>query len=266
MRSIRNCVLATMKAARYAVVEPVQLRLARAAHQAEYSDRKANPLVSVVIPTYDRGQLLVERTLPSILTQTYSHLEIIIVGDCSPAATVALLDRPVDPRVQFINRPTRQDYPRDPRLRWYVSGNDATNYGYSLARGKWLAYFDDDDVMTPDHIEALLRFAQRGDYEFVAGLYEEERNGRREVRGHRIPDGPEFGGHGTWLRRSYLKMFRYNNDSWRKSYNRPQDIDCQLRMRRAGVRMELLEQVVSYVLPRPGQSTVGLEARLADAS
>ena len=41
----------------------------------------ANPLVSVVIPTYNRGRILVERSLASVLNQTYSNLEVIVVGD-----------------------------------------------------------------------------------------------------------------------------------------------------------------------------------------
>jgi hypothetical protein len=64
--------------------------------------------------------------------------------------------------------------------------------------------------------------------------------------------------------RSYLKFFKYNIHSWRKKYNRPQDIDFQIRMKQAGVRMQLFEQVVSYIRPRPGNTTIGLDARLEE--
>lgn len=238
------------------------MSIARARYEHLYSDTAESPLVSVAIPTYNRGQLLVQRTLPSIFAQTYKNIEIIIVGDCCPDETPELLMKVKDPRLRFINLPKRTKYPNDPACRWFISGLDPLNKGMDLARGKWIAYFDDDDIMTPDHVESLLRFAQRGNYEFVAGLYEEERDGQKHISGQKNSGSPEFGGHGTSLYRSYLRYFKYNKNSWRKAYNRPQDIDRQLRLRRAGVRMELLEKVVSYVVPRPGLTTIGLAARM----
>ncbi len=47
---------------------------------------------------------------------------------------------------------------------------------------------------------------------------------------------------------------------WRKSWNRNNDIDLSLRLYQAGVRMGFLDQVTAYVLPRPGEKSVGKEA------
>jgi len=261
-RTIPDKIISGFDSVRYSVTEPVLLCVARARYGHLYSDPAESPLVTIAIPTYNRGKLLVERTLPSIFAQTYKNIEVLIVGDCCPDDTPEVLANVVDPRLRFINLPKRTEYPDDPASRWFISGLNPLNKGMDLARGKWIAYFDDDDIMTPDHIEALLRFAQKGNYEFVAGLYEEERDGQKRVVGYKSPEYPEFGGHGTSLYRSYLRCFKYNRHSWRKAYNRPQDIDRQLRLRRAGVRMELLEKVVGYVVPRPGLTTVGLAARI----
>jgi glycosyltransferase involved in cell wall biosynthesis len=261
MRTIQDKLIAGLNSFRYAASEPLLLGIARARYEQLYSDPAESPLVTIAIPTYNRGKLLIERTLPSIFSQTYKNIEVLIVGDCCPDDTPELLAKAGDARLRFINLTKRTKYPEDPASRWFISGLRPLNEGMELARGKWIAYFDDDDIMTPDHIESLLRFAQGGNYEFVAGLYEEERDGRKSVVGQRSPDFPEFGGHGTSLYRSYLRCFKYNWHSWRKAYNRPQDIDRQLRMRAAGVRMELLEKVVSHVIPRPGLSTIGLAAR-----
>lgn len=261
-RTVRDKLISGFNSIRYSVTEPVLLRMARARYAHLYCDPAESPLVSIAIPTYNRGRLLVQRTLPSIFAQTYGNIEIIIVGDCCPDDTPELLKEVEYPRLRFVNLAKRTKYPDDPACRWFISGLDPLNKGMDLARGKWIAYFDDDDIMTPDHIESLLRFAQCGNYEFVAGLYEEERDGQKRVVGHKDPKHPEFGGHGTSLYRSYLRCFKYNKNSWRKAYNRPQDIDRQLRLRQAGVRMALLEKVVSYVLPRPGLNTVGLAARI----
>ena len=261
-RTIHDKFISGVNSIRYSITEPILLRIARTLYGHLYSDPTESPLVSVTIPTYNRGQLLIQRTLPSIFAQTYKNIEIIIVGDCCPDDTPELLKKVKDPRLRFFNLPKRTKYPDDPACRWFISGLVPLNKGMNLARGKWIAYFDDDDIMTPDHVESLLRFAQRGNYEFVAGLYEEERDGKKNILGQKSGECPEFGGHGTSLYRSYLRCFKYNKNSWRKAYNRPQDIDRQLRLRRAGVRTGLLEKVVSYVVPRPGLNTVGLAARM----
>lgn len=261
-RTFQDKLISGFNSVRYSVTEPVLLRVARARYGHLYSDPMESPLVSVAIPTYNRGRLLIERTLPSIFAQTYRNIEVIIVGDCCPDDTPELLKKVKDPRLRFFNLPERTKYPDDPACRWFISGLVPLNKGMDLARGKWIAYLDDDDIMTPNHVESLLRFAQHGNYEFVAGLYEEERDGQKHILGQKNSGHPEFGGHGTSLYRTYLRCFKYNKNSWRKAYNRPQDIDRQLRLRRAGVRMELLGKVVSYVVPRPGLSTVGLAARI----
>ena len=261
-RMFKDKVISGLNTIRYFLSEPILLRIARVRFKYFYASRDESPLVSITIPTYDRGRLLVERTLPSIFAQTYQNFEVIIVGDHCIDDTPDILTQVTDPRVRFLNLPKRTKYPSDPTLRWFISGVNPSNYGIDIAKGKWICYFDDDDIMAPNYIEDLLRFAQKGDYEFVAGLYEEERNGVKRIVGYRTKETPEFGGHSTWIYRSYLRFFKYNVNSWRKSYNRPQDIDLQLRMLRAGVRMGGMNKVVSYIRPRPGETKIGLAARL----
>jgi len=259
-RTFQDKLISGLNSIRYSVTEPVLLRMARARYSHLYSNPAEDPLVSVMIPTYNRGRLLADRTLPSVLAQTYQNLEVVIVGDCCPDNTPEVLAQIKDSRVRFFNLLQRGQYPEDVTCRWFVAGVEPANKALRLIRGMWIAWLDDDDVFTPDHIETLLRFAQKERYEFVAALYEEERNGKKVVTGHKSDAYPEYGGHSTWLYRSYLRLFKYNINSWRKSWNRPTDIDLQLRMRAAGVRMGALDQIVTYVLPRPGSSTIGLAA------
>jgi glycosyltransferase involved in cell wall biosynthesis len=261
-RTIQDKLISSLNSIRYRVIEPILLKLARLRYEKSYAVENEQPLISITIPTYDRGQLLVDRTLPSILSQTYQNFEVIIVGDCCIDNTPEILSKVKDPRVKFINLSKRTKYPDEPTLRWFISGVAPSNYALDIAKGKWITYFDDDDIMTPHFLESLLSFAEKGNHEFVAGLYEEERDGVRSIRGQQDDKQPEFGGHSTWLYRSYLKYFKYNINSWRKSYNCPQDIDMQLRMEKAGVRMKCLNKVVSYIRPRPGLNTIGLAARL----
>ena len=256
-------------------MESLQLRVARWRHAHEYEDPRQTPLVSVCVPTYNRGPLLVERAVASVLSQTYANLELVIVGDHCTDNTAELLARIKDPRLRFHNLPSRKrNYPQTVENHWFVGGATPANMAMELARGQWIARVDDDDTWTPEHIEKLLRFAQDGQYEFVSGLYVEERFGERKVvdgvraldsyytRQPAKPDddSPKIGGVNSWLYRSYLRFMRYNVECWRKEWNRVWDVDLSLRIYGAGVRMGFLEEVVAYVLPRPGETSVGLEA------
>ncbi len=247
-------------ASRFAITEPVLLKIARLKYEHLYDKPAENPLISVCVPTYNRATLLVERAVSSVLSQTYKNFELIIVGDCCTDNTAELLSQINDPRLKFINLPKRQRrYPVSVENHWFVGGSVPANKALDLAQGQWIARNDDDDIWTPDHLETLLRFAQKENWEFVSASYIAERHGKR-ITVDAKDEKPRIGGVQTWLYRSYLKFMKYNPECWRKNWNRVWDTDLQDRIYRAGVRMGFLEEVVAYVLPRPGESTVGLEA------
>ena len=75
------------------------------------SSEEAEPLVTVRVSTYERADVLLERTIPSILAQSYSRLEILVVGDCTQDDTEQRLRRVGDPRIRFVNLPYRPQYP-----------------------------------------------------------------------------------------------------------------------------------------------------------
>jgi len=259
-RTFTDKAISAFNKIRYAFTEPGKLQLARLRWESAYQDElNKNPLITLMMPTFKRGQLLVERTLPSILSQTYQNFEVVIVGDNRLDNTAELVANLKDPRIKFYHLPEYTKYPKDPKLKWFSGGAPPRNYGLKLARGLWIAELDDDDIFTPDHIESLLRFAQNNNYEFVSAIYEAERYGKRilvDVKDER----PRIGGIGTWLYRSYLRLFRYNVNCWRKAYNCPQEIDRQWRMHNTGVRIGFLDKVVTIILPLPGSQTVGLDA------
>jgi glycosyltransferase involved in cell wall biosynthesis len=274
-RTLEDRIITTTNELRFAVTEPTLLRIARIRYEKLYSNPQQTPLVSVCVPTYNRGQLLIERAVTSVLSQTYTNLELIIVGDHCTDNTVELISKIRDPRLRFFNLPTRKrNYSQTVENHWLVGGAIPANKAMELARGQWIARVDDDDTWSPDHIEVLLRFAQQNQHEFVSGLYVEERFGEQKVidgvramdpyytGGKKDPEdnSPKIGGVSTWLYRSYLRFMKYNVECWRKSWNRVWDVDLSQRIHKAGVRMGFLDQVVAYVLPRPGETTVGLEA------
>lgn len=118
------------------------------------------PLVSVCLATFNRARLLTERCIPSILAQTYSNLELIVVGDGCTDETEHLVGKIGDARLRFINLPERGRYPQDPTRRWLVAGTPAVNHAMSEARGDFVTHLDDDDEHSPNRLEKLLAFAR----------------------------------------------------------------------------------------------------------
>lgn len=260
IRTLQDRFISALLASRYSITEPILLKLARSRYENLYANTDENPLISVCVPTYNRAALLIERAVTSVLAQTYKNFELIIVGDSCTDNTSELLSKIDDPRLKFVNLSKRQRrYPISVENHWFVGGSVPANKALDLAKGQWIARNDDDDIWTPDHLETLLRFAQKGNWEFVSASYIAERHGKRIIVDAK-DENPRIGGVQTWLYRSYLKFMKYNPECWRKSWNRVWDTDLQDRIYRAGVRMGFLDQVVAYVLPRPGESTVGLEA------
>jgi glycosyltransferase involved in cell wall biosynthesis/SAM-dependent methyltransferase len=116
------------------------------------------PLVSVVIPCFNYGRYL-EEALHSVLRQTFSNLEILVIeGGSTDSATAALvrrLERANLPRVRFFYR----DSP--------CLAGDNRNYGIARARGRYVCCLDADDQLDPVYLEAAVFFAELGDYDFV---------------------------------------------------------------------------------------------------
>ena len=259
-RTVQDRLISGFNAFRYALTEPVKLRLIRAGHERLYRDKTGDPLVSVYIPTYNRGDILIKRAVPSVLAQTYKNFELIIIGDHCTDNTEELISRIDDSRVRFYNLSERKyRYPETAENHWFAGPVVPANKALELVRGTWIARIDDDDTWTEDHIEVLLRFAQKEHHEFVSAAYVAERYGKKRVVDVK-DETPRIGGTQTWLYRSYLKVFRYNINCWRKSWNRVNDTDLRDRFFRVGVRMGFLDRVVGFVLPRPGEDTVGLDA------
>ncbi len=99
------------------------------------------PLVSVIIPTFKRPELLA-KAVASAQAQTWANLEIIVVGDCDP--TLALASSP--PGLRVINLPQNHG----------AGGAVPRNVGIQAAQGNFIAYLDDDNEWTPDHVASIM--------------------------------------------------------------------------------------------------------------
>lgn len=102
------------------------------------------PLFSVIIPTYN-STAFIERTVESVLNQTYEDFELIIVNDGSKDTTSTVLKQLAerDQRIKIITTPN--------------SGGPVvpTNIGLTTAKGKYIAFLDHDDEWRPNKLEAV---------------------------------------------------------------------------------------------------------------
>lgn len=106
------------------------------------------PLVSVIVPTYNRPAFLKE-SIGSIIAQTYKNLEIIVVNDFGQDVN-EILSELGDKRIKYIRHEQNKGLAA------------ARNTGIQNSKGKYIAYLDDDDVFYPEHIETLVSYLETG--------------------------------------------------------------------------------------------------------
>jgi glycosyltransferase involved in cell wall biosynthesis len=105
------------------------------------------PVVSIVIPTRGRHDLLVQRALRSAFAQTVNDFEIIVVLDGPDPETEVALLAVSDPRLNVLVLPSN------------VGGAEARNAGIQIARGEWIALLDDDDEWFANKLQRQLDVA-----------------------------------------------------------------------------------------------------------
>jgi glycosyltransferase involved in cell wall biosynthesis len=105
------------------------------------------PLVSVVLPTFNRATTL-KRSIQSVLAQTYSNLELLVIDDCSVDNTIELIHAIKDPRLSYT------------RLEKNVGGAEARNVGIRISKGEIVAFQDSDDEWTCLKLEKSLSYLQ----------------------------------------------------------------------------------------------------------
>ena len=158
-------------------------------------DKNREDLISVIIPVY-RVEEYLRRCVDSVLAQSYSHMEVILVDDGSPDGCPAICDAygEADSRVKVIHQENAG-----------LSG--ARNTGIEAAEGSYLAFVDSDDYLAPEFLERLHRACVETDsdlsmcrWEYVKGEAVPERgSGRTETYTGRemlanlyVPDGAYF--------------------------------------------------------------------------
>lgn len=121
-----------------------------------------NPKVSIIIPLYNTKSLL-KQTIDSVLAQTYTDWEIIVVDDCSTDGSFE--------HAQFLAE-------KDSRIKVYKMDQNsgpgsATKFGFEKSSGGLVAFIDSDDLWAPDKLSKQITFMEENNYEFTCTDYEQ---------------------------------------------------------------------------------------------
>ncbi len=119
-----------------------------ARRKSDHAVADAMPGVTVLMPAYNAADFL-EASLQSVLTQSFSDFELLVIDDGSRDATPRILDACRDPRLRVIRNPERLK----------LSG--ALNRGLDQARGRLVARMDADDRMHPDRLARQVEYFER---------------------------------------------------------------------------------------------------------
>lgn len=139
------------------------------------------PLISVIIPVYAVEKYL-SRAVDSVLAQTYTNLEIILVDDGSPDNCPAICDAYAakEARVRVVHKENG-------------GLSDARNAGIKIAGGDYIAFLDSDDYYAPCFIEILYKELIKADAQVALCRYE-------VTEEMEVKDGPDF----ATVRRAYM--------------------------------------------------------------
>ena len=117
-------------------------------------------LVSIIMPTYNCGRFIAE-SIRSVLAQTYTNWELIIVDDCSTDKTEDVVASFDDPRIHYLRNEQNE-------------GAALTrNRALREAKGRYIAFLDSDDLWLPTKLERQIAFLERNGYAFTYHEYTE---------------------------------------------------------------------------------------------
>lgn len=119
-------------------------------------------LISIITPVYN-GARFVKDTINSVLAQTYTNWELLIVDDMSDDESASII-------ADFMKHDSRIRYWRNER---WMGAALSRNRALREAKGRWIAFLDSDDLWLPDKLEKQIAFMQNNDYAFTYHEYDE---------------------------------------------------------------------------------------------
>lgn len=117
-------------------------------------------LVSIIMPTYNCANFI-DKSIESVINQTYKNWELIIIDDCSTDNTEEIVKKYIkeDSRIIYHKLPTNS------------GAAVARNHGIAMAKGSYIAFLDSDDLWAKDKLEKQLKFMKDNGYAFTFTSY-----------------------------------------------------------------------------------------------
>ena len=213
-----------------------------------------NPIVSIVIPTYNHAHFL-SSALDSVIAQSIEDWEVIIVNNYSNDDTIEVVESFKDARIHLVNFANHG----------IIAA--ARNYGLSLAKGSFIAFLDSDDFWYPEKLTHCLEMINTG-YDLVchAEVWTGPGSHRRVVEygpekmasyEHLLFDGNCLSTSAVVLRRTLLDRSGLFNESHKMVT--AEDYDLWLKLSRDGARIGFLTKVLGeYRIHGENQSHAAL--------
>jgi glycosyltransferase involved in cell wall biosynthesis len=118
------------------------------------------PTISIIIPLYNKVAYIAD-TIQSLLSQTYSDWEMLVVDNGSTDSGGEKVQQVQDSRIRLLQSPKQ-------------GPGAARNYGLDFAQGEWIQFLDADDLLEPDHLEQQLATADKNpEAEIIVSSWQE---------------------------------------------------------------------------------------------
>ncbi|HEV7333480.1 MAG TPA: glycosyltransferase [Flavisolibacter sp.] len=119
------------------------------------------PIVTVLLPTYN-CEAYVQKSIQSILDQTFTNFELLVIDDASTDRTIQVIQEFTDPRIRLIRKQKNTGY------------TDSLNYGIGIAQGDYIARMDADDISIATRLERQVQFLTSNKDVVLCGCWYQE--------------------------------------------------------------------------------------------
>lgn len=198
-----------------------------------------NHLISILMPVYN-GEKYLQEAIESILNQTYDHFEFIIINDGSIDRTEEIILSYTDSRIIYVKNETN------------LQIVESLNKGISIAKGKYIARMDSDDISLPTRLEKQYLFMEKHKSIDITGTWSKTFGNSNyvlrpltddcEIKAKLFFDSP-FIHPSVMFKASSLSHFRYT-----KQYNKAEDYALWIEMSSTATFANLPEILLMYRL------------------
>jgi glycosyltransferase involved in cell wall biosynthesis len=217
------------------------------------------PTVSVLLPVYNAAGFIAQ-TIESILAQTFTDFELLLINDGSSDESVQIIEQFTDPRIRLVHNERN------------LGLIETLNRGAALARGKYIARMDADDVALPQRLEKQVAFLDQHSGIHVVAAFVDFINTDAEVTGswstdraanteaairNLMPQTNCIAHPAVMMRTETLRQFLYS-----PAQKGAEDYDLWLRLLAAGKRIAKIEEVLLHYRIHPASITVQLKAAI----